>query len=270
MRDKNDKDTENKERSKTEANSVKTIKFEVADGEETIEVSKSISEVNEESSTKPKGLQSSKSDAPEFDGDPIFAFGKNEKYVITNDSVEEYGPSNYRGEQRGAIFDHDYIFKTVRQRHSTYFPTSSTLKGSKWLIKLATLIYIVCMWSFVEGNQCSAGTAISQVDEYKIIDWDITYQNSIFYSIYISPTTGASYLNSFLLVSGSRHTAIVKLDSSGTQIYAKYYTSQWTLSYGFTVDNSETYMYLYDRGVTSIEIVKANAADGTVDSVFEK
>jgi hypothetical protein len=71
-------------------------------------------------------------------------------------------------------------------------------------------------------------------------------------------------------VSGIYNTAIVKLDSLGNQMFAKYYTSQFVYYQGFTVDNSETYMYMVDSHSTSdFQITKANAVDGTINSVFE-
>jgi hypothetical protein len=125
------------------------------------------------------------------------------------------------------------------------------------------------MWGFVAGNQCSAGTTISEVGEYRIINWGISYTYSLTRSIYISPTTGASYLNVYL-DTGTIDTAVIKLDSSGTQVYAKYYVNQDTKSYGFAVDNAETYMYLMDSNGNGIEIVKWNAGDGTIDSSYDK
>jgi hypothetical protein len=126
------------------------------------------------------------------------------------------------------------------------------------------------MWSFVAGNQCSAGTTISQADEYKVLVWDSPYTFSKFRSIYISPTSGATYLNAYIDSGSDIDTAVVKLDSSGAKIFAKYYTSQQTVVNGFTVDNTETYMYLADSRMGGIQIVKANAVDGTIASVVEQ
>jgi hypothetical protein len=267
---KKDKDKETNKWPETEANDPKTTKFDVTDHEETIKSSESGEVVKEAPKTKLMGIQSSRPDEPRFDGDPNFAFGKNEKFVKIYDSVEKYGPWNYRGKQRRVLFDHGYIANTARQRHSTYLPTSSTLKGSKWLIKLTTLTCILWMWNFVAGNQCSSGTTISQVDEYRVINWNSPYIFSKFRSIYISPTSGATYLNAYVDSASDIDTAVIKLDSSGTKIYAKYYTTQQTVVDGFAVDNSETFMYLADSRIEGIQIVKANAVDGTIASVAEQ
>jgi hypothetical protein len=120
------------------------------------------------------------------------------------------------------------------------------------------------MSSFVTGDQCSSATTIAQADEFKVIDWDSPYIFSKFRSIYISPTSGATYLNAYVDSGSDIDTAVIKLDSSGNQIYAKYYTSQQTVVNGFAVDNSETFMYLADSRMGGIQIIKANAVNGTI------
>jgi hypothetical protein len=154
---------------------------------------------------------------------------------------------------------------------SMCFSSSTGLKVPRWSIKSIAIIYIVMMWNFVAGNQCPSGTTVSQVDEYNLIDWSISNTRSLSRSVYISPTSGASYIVSYVNT-GINSTVILKLDSSGDQIYSKLYTSQQVYRSGFIVDNGENYMYMVDSEpeVTVLQIVKANAATGDVDSVFEE
>jgi hypothetical protein len=70
---------------------------------------------------------------------------------------------------------------------------------------------------------------------------------------------------------GTESEAVVKIDSSGTQIYAKHYSGLSSNHKGFIVDNGENFMYLVDyAGISECQIVKADAADGTINSVFEE
>jgi hypothetical protein len=126
------------------------------------------------------------------------------------------------------------------------------------------------MWSFVTGNQCPAGTTISKVDKYKLLNWSEVYSDSQLSSIYISPSSGNSYLNAYIQTDSGINTAVVKFDSSDNQIWARYYPIQYTLSHGLAVDSTETYMYLADSGGDGIEIVKATCFDGTVEFVFKQ
>jgi hypothetical protein len=70
---------------------------------------------------------------------------------------------------------------------------------------------------------------------------------------------------------GSASEVVFKLDSSGTQIFAKYYQGLTSNQRGFVVDNNEASMYLVDFGGTpDCRILRADATNGIVISMFEE
>jgi hypothetical protein len=73
-------------------------------------------------------------------------------------------------------------------------------------------------------------------------------------SIYISPTTGNSYLNAYVQSGSGINTAVIKFDPSDNQVWAQYYANQNTIRHEFTVDSTETYIYLADSDHQGIKI----------------
>jgi hypothetical protein len=160
--------------------------------------------------------------------------------------------------------------KVDQLNYSRYSTSSARLKVPKWLITLAALIYLICMSSFVGGNQCSAGTTLSQIDEYNLMAWTISYSSEKARDIYIAPSSGNIYIM-IQVFSGGASEIILKLDSLGVYQFGRVYANLISNKRGFVVEDRELYMYVLDSaGSTDCRILKADASDGMVSTMYEE
>lgn len=116
---------------------------------------------------------------------------------------------------------------------------------------------------------CSAGTTISEDEEYYIYSWNETSPIASIKAVQTG-SSGATYFMGY--ISNNQTTLTVKENSDGTVQWAQNYYPYDTPNTGFIVDNSENFIYTVDiiNAAGNLKLMKQDASTGVMIKTSSK